>query len=115
MNAAQLQQLAALMRGGTAKLRRMTEATPAAWLEHRRHFNQIVTLYGWDDQRQRQELVASIQEKAGNAVSGILWNTHATINLLLNAIALRFLPAAAGATARSQLSMRQTTSRRICS
>ena len=101
MNHAQLLLLAQLMRGGAAKLRRMTEATPAAWLEHRRHFTQIVTLYTWDDQRQRQELVASIQEKAGNAVADILWNTHATIDLLMDAIALRFMPAAAGATARS--------------
>ena len=100
MNAAQLQQLALLMRGGSSKLQRMTEA-PAAWLEHRRHFNQIITLNDWDDQRQRQEFIASIQGKAGNAISDLAWNTHPTMPLLTDAIALRFMPAAAGATARA--------------
>ena len=101
MNQAQLAALAQLMRGGATKLRRMTEATPAAWLEHRRHFAQIVDLQNWEDLRQRQELMASVQEKAGNAVMDLQVANFATIDLLIEAMAARFLPAAAGATARS--------------
>ena len=101
MNDGQLGQLAQLMRGGATKLRRMTEATPSAWLEHKRHFGQIVVLQDWADLRQRRELLASIQEKAGNAVMDLTVANHANIDLLLAAIEARFLPAAAGITARS--------------
>ena len=79
----------------------MTEATPAAWLEHKCHFAQIVALQGWEDLRQRQELIASVQEKAGNAVMDLQVANYATVDLLLAAMEARFLPAAAGATARS--------------
>ena len=101
MNNAQLQQLAQLMRGASAKLRRMTSPTAAAWLEHKRHFRQVAELQDWGDQRQRQELLASIQEKAGNAVMDLQIANFATIALLQDAVEARFMPAAAGATARS--------------
>lgn len=102
MNPAQLQQLAAMMRGPSTKLRRMTNATPEAWLEYRRHFQKIAELQNWDDHRCRQELAAGVQEKAGNAVADIDVNAAGIdINDVLTLYQNRFLPAAAGATART--------------
>ena len=100
---AQLAALADMLRGGggATRLRRMTEATPGAWLEHRRHFTKVVELQNWDDLRQRRELAASIQEKAGNAILDIDVANFATIDALIAEIATRFMPVAAGATARS--------------
>ena len=102
MAPAQLQQLAAIMRGPSTKLRRMTNATPEAWLEYRRHFQKIAELQNWDDHRCRQELAAGIQEKAGNAVADIDVNAAGLdINAVLALYQNRFLPVAAGATART--------------
>lgn len=102
MQPAQLQALANMMRGPSTKLRRMTEATPEAWLEYRRHFVKIAQLQGWDDARSRQELAAGIQEKAGNAVSDININAAGIdVDDVLNMYQARFLPAAAGTTART--------------
>ena len=102
LNNAQLAQLAQLMRGGATKLNRLTDATASAWLDHRRHFQKIVLLHGWDDQRQRRELAASLQEAAGKAVQGIDPEAAGqTIANLLNLYNARFMPQAAGATARS--------------
>lgn len=101
MQPAQLQQLANMMRGPSSKLRRMTNATPDAWLEYKRHFLKIAALQDWDDERQRQELAAGVQEKAGNAVSDIdIAAAGATIDIVIDQYQGRFMPAAAGATAR---------------
>ena len=101
MQPADLQRLAQLMRGGSTKLRRMTEATPEAWLEYRRHFQKVSVLQGWDDERSRQEISAGMQEKAGNAVADILIDAPGrNIAQLLQLYSERFMPAAAGATAR---------------
>ena len=101
MQPADLQRLAQLMRGGSTKLRRMTEATPEAWLEYRRHFQKVALLQGWDDERSRQEISAGMQEKAGNAVADILINAPGrNIDQLIQLYSERFMPAAAGATAR---------------
>ena len=102
----QLAQLADMLRAGaggagTTRLRRMTEATPGAWMEHRRHFTKIVELQVWNDLRQRRELLASIQEKAGNAIIDVDIEEFPTIQELLEAVEARFMPAAAGSTARS--------------
>ena len=101
MQPADLQALAQLMRGGSTKLRRMTEATAEAWLEYKRHFTKIAVLQQWGDERARHELAAGIQEKAGNAVADIDVD-EAGVNLddIIEAFEERFMPAAAGATAR---------------
>jgi len=96
----QLAQLADMLRAGaggagTTRLRRMTEATPGAWMEHRRHFTKIVELQVWNDLRQRRELLASIQEKAGNAIIDVDIEEFPTIQELLEAVEARFMPAAA--------------------
>ena len=101
---AQLQALADMLRAGgpgATRLRRMTEATPGAWMEHRRHFAKVVELQNWNDLRQRRELLASIQEKAGNAIIDIDVAAFVDIDALLTAVEARFMPAAAGSTARS--------------
>ena len=102
MQPAQLQALANMMRGPSTKLRRMTNATPEAWLEYRRHFTKIAQLQDWDDLRCRQELAAGVQEKAGNAVADInVMAVGLNINNVLDLYQARFLPAAAGTTART--------------
>ena len=102
MQPAQLQALANMMRGPSTKLRRMTNATPEAWLEYRRHFTKIAQLQDWDDLRCRQELAAGVQEKAGNAVADInVMAIGLNINNVLDLYQARFLPAAAGTTART--------------
>ena len=102
MQPLQLQALANMMRGPSTKLRRMTNATPEAWLEYRRHFIKIAQLQNWDDPRCRQELAAGVQEKAGNAVADIdVMAPGLTIDNVLELYQQRFLPAAAGTTART--------------
>lgn len=95
-----LRQLAALMRGSATKLRRMVDATPEAWLEYKRHFTKVAQLQHWDDVRQRREMAAGMQEKAGNAVSDIDPEGVADIDALTVLYEGRFMPAAAGITAR---------------
>ena len=93
--------LANLMRGSATKLRRMTQATPAAWMEYKRHFLTVAALNHWDDLRMRRELAAGMQEKAGNAVFDIdPGEAGITLEDLITAYEERFMPAAAGQTAR---------------
>ena len=110
MQPADLQFLANMMRGPSTKMRRMTNATPEAWLEYKRHFQKIRALQNWNDERCRQELAAGVQEKAGNAVADIdIYAPGVDIDDIIEAYQNRFLPAAAGATARTNYS----TSRQI--
>ena len=101
MQHADIVALAQLLRVGATKLRRMTEATPEAWLEYKRHFLKVAQLQNWDDERSRRELAAGMQEKAGNAVADIEVDQPViNIDILIALYEERFLPAAAGATAR---------------
>ena len=105
MQPADLQFLANMMRGPSTKMRRMTNATPEAWLEYKRHFQKIRALQNWNDERCRQELAAGVQEKAGNAVADIDINLPGRdIDDVIELFQERFLPAAAGATARTNYS-----------
>jgi len=91
--------------GGRRKLTIFSSGNPTDWKIWRRNFVQTALINGWQDQRQRREAVANIEGIAATSVSDIEPDNYADIQLLLEALEARFLPAAQTQTAKTEFNL----------
>lgn len=91
----------AAARGGTKKVNTLESVNGSDWRCWRTHFVTVQAINQWGDERARQEVRAAMMGEAARLTADIpIAGVAVTINTVLDAYQLRFMPAAAGQIAR---------------
>lgn len=84
------------------KVRTFESARPDEWLTWRRYFENLAQTWGWNDLRQRRELLLAMDGEAARATADLDVNDYADIDLMFEAYQGRFITTAGSDLARTE-------------